>query len=241
MQQAALEAAGLRDWTYQLLPVPPERFAETVRALGGAGFAGANVTIPHKEAALALADEATGPAQAIGAANTLSFDDGRIVAANTDAPGLLMVLPEPPAGQRALVLGAGGSARAAVSALTEAGAEVLVWNRTRERAEQLVGALGGSVADRPEPADLLVNCTSAGLTAPFAELPLDAGRLADYATVVDLAYGDDGPTELVTLAAAAGARVVDGLDVLVAQGALSFALWTGVAAPLEAMRAAATN
>ncbi len=133
MQTAAFAAVGLHDWSYQRLPVPPELFAQTVRALGGAGFLGANVTIPHKEAALALADSASAAARAIGAANTLTFAaDGTIEAENTDAPGLIAALDaRPRAAQSALVLGAGGSARAAVWALLEAGArEVSVWNRT---------------------------------------------------------------------------------------------------------------
>src|SRR4051794_30532385 len=140
MQNAALEALGLRDWTYQRLPVPPELFEETVKGLPGSGFAGANVTIPHKEAALALATEATPEAQAIGAANTLTFDgDGAIRADNTDGPAILDVVA---AGGRALVLGAGGSARAALWALKQAGAEVTIWNRTAERAVALAEELG---------------------------------------------------------------------------------------------------
>ncbi|HEX7299380.1 MAG TPA: shikimate dehydrogenase, partial [Solirubrobacteraceae bacterium] len=117
MQNAALAAAGLGGWRYQHLPVPPELFAETVPALPAVGFVGANVTIPHKEAALALADEATETARAIGAANTLSFGpDGAIAADNTDAAGLLGALgDERP--RTAVILGAGGSARAAAYAL----------------------------------------------------------------------------------------------------------------------------
>src|SRR5215204_6471722 len=128
MHNAALAAAGLDGWRYLLLPLPPERFAETVRALPAAGFRGINVTIPHKETALAVADEATDTAAAVGAANTLTFrPDGAIHADNTDVPGLLEALPIDPAGMTALVLGAGGAARAAVYALTRAGAaDVLV-------------------------------------------------------------------------------------------------------------------
>ena len=113
MQNAALRQAGLQDWRYQLLPVPPELLEGTVRALGDLGFRGANVTVPHKEAALALADRPTGGATAIGAANTLLFEpDGAIVADNTDAPALITALPFSPRGRTAQVLGAGGSARA---------------------------------------------------------------------------------------------------------------------------------
>src|SRR5436305_139013 len=125
MHNAALAAVGLTDWRYQLLPVPPAHFAETVRALPQAGFGGANVTIPHKEQALALADTATDRAKAIGAANTLLFDaaDRSIHADNTDAPALIEALPLAPNGRTALVLGAGESARAAVWALRDAGAK----------------------------------------------------------------------------------------------------------------------
>lgn len=243
MHEAGYAALGLDDWRYQLLPVPPELFDETARALPGAGFAGANVTIPHKEAALALADEATERARAIGAANTLTFTpEGRIHADNTDAPGVIDALPRDPAGMSAIVLGAGGSARAVVWALRDAGADVLVWNRTRERAERLCANLGGQVVDAvPPAAGLLVNTTSVGLHVgddPFKALPLDADDLSGYPCLVDLAYASR-PTALVLAAREAGAEVVDGLEVLVRQGAHSFRRWTGRSAPLDVLRAAA--
>jgi shikimate dehydrogenase len=246
MFAAAFAACGMSDWTYQRLPIAPELFDQTVRVLGASGFHGANVTIPHKQAALALADSASDAARAIGAANTLSFAaDGAIAAENTDAPGLLAAIGEPVAGKRALVLGAGGSARAAVWALLGAGAaEVSVWNRTPERAVALARDLGARAVATPAPADLLVNCTSVGLqrTATEAEalnqLALRADQVGSYACVVDLVYGEH-PTPLLAAASAAGARIVDGLDVLVAQGALSFQLWSGREPPLAAMRAGA--
>ena len=145
MQNAALAHLGLTHWRYQRLPVPPGLFAETVRALPAAGFLGANVTIPHKQAALELATSASEEAREIGAANTLTFTpEGEIAAANTDAPGVLEALGVSPRGMRAQVLGAGGSARAVVWALLRAGAaEVWVWNRTPERAATLArGARG---------------------------------------------------------------------------------------------------
>ena len=225
--------------------MPPDLFAETVRALPAAGFAGANVTIPHKEAALALADAATPAAREIGAANSLTFADGAIHADNTDAPGFLAALPWPPEGQTALVLGAGGSARAVIWALLRAGArEVRVWNRTAERAERVCADLGGGVPVRAAaPADLLVNCTAAGLADPaetFATLPLAPGDLGGFRCVVDLVYrGAAGQTGLLAAAAAAGAQTVDGLEILVRQGALSLSAWTGREPPLPVMRAAA--
>jgi shikimate dehydrogenase len=246
MHRAALAAVGLDDWTYQLLPVPPALLAETVRALGAAGFVGANVTVPHKEAALALADRATASARAIGAANTLSFaPDGTIAAENTDAPGLLDALAGvgvDPAGATALVLGAGGSARAVVWALREAGAAVAVWNRTPARARRLAGELGARAVEGAEPADLLVNCTSVGLdgytTGPedwLTCLPVGADALSEYACLVDLVYGER-PTALLQAARERGLETVDGLEILVRQGARSFTKWTGRGAPLAAMR-----
>ncbi|WCB94555.1 Shikimate dehydrogenase (NADP(+)) [Baekduia alba] len=246
MHNAALRELGLGDWHYQRLPVPPEVLAETVAGLPAAGFVGANVTIPHKEAALALADDATEAARAIGAANTLTFDGERVHAANTDAPGFLAALrgagaPDP-AGSTALVLGAGGSARAVAYALREAGAaRVAVWNRSGDRARTLAADLGVDAADRPMAADLLVNCTSVGLSdGEFKELPVDADALGTYATVADLVYRAGG-TGLVAEAQRRGCTVVDGLEVLVRQGALSFQAWTGLEAPIDVMRAAAAR
>lgn len=252
MHNAALAALGMDDWRYQLLPVPPERFAETVRALPGAGFVGANVTIPHKHAALALADTASEAARAIGAANTLIFAaDGAVAAENTDAPGFLTALGVSPRGLSALVLGAGGSARAIVWALREAGArEVSVWNRTPERAAALALDLGVRAAAAPEAADLLVNCTSVGLEPGAASLKQSAteaqglnlpavafDQVGNYARVVDLVYSSS-PTPLLAAAQSHGVRTVAGLEILLAQGALSFELWTGVRPPLEVMRRA---
>jgi shikimate dehydrogenase len=241
MHNAALEAVGLDDWRYQLLPLPPELFAETVRALPGVGFAGINITIPHKEAALALADEATATARAIGAANTLSFGPGGAVHAdNTDAPGLIAALgDERP--RTAVVLGAGGSARAVVHALASAGVSVSLWNRDAARARSLAGEFGVEAVQDLPPADLLINCTSVGLVDPsstFKDLPLQADALGEYACVLDLVYRAGG-TGLQREARRRGSRVIDGVEVLVHQGALSFERWTGRAAPLEVMRRAA--
>jgi shikimate dehydrogenase len=251
MMNAAFAELKL-DWHYVKLPVPPERFAETVRALPGSGYAGANVTIPHKLAAFALADETTGAARSIGAANTLSFVDGRILADNTDAGGLLDALGEEVAGRTALVLGAGGAARAAIWALREAGAEVAVWNRTHERAQALARELGVRAA-RSDPAGgayglteadahgaaILVNATPVGLAggADLEVLPL-AGL--DPSIVVDMVYGAE-PTPVCRWAAQRGARVVDGLEVLVRQGARSLESWTACTAPIETMRKAAAK
>jgi shikimate dehydrogenase len=241
IQNAALAAAGLTDWRYLKLPLPPERFAETVRALPAAGFRGINVTIPHKHAALALADEVTPTAAAVGAANTLTFTGAGVIEAdNTDVTGLLDTLPDP-TGRTALVLGAGGAARAAVYALRSAGAaEVLVWNRTRARAERLVADLGGRVVDTPEPATLVVNCTSVGMResdSPFKSLPIHADTLDVGTYVADMVYKRGG-TQLLDQARKRGATVVTGLEILIAQGAASFERWTGMTATRATMRGA---
>jgi shikimate dehydrogenase len=231
-----------RSWRYQLLPVPPELFAETIPKLAGAGFRGVNVTIPHKEAALAVATDPTPSAAAIGAANTLVFEpDGRIVADNTDAPGLIAALPIDPSGKTALVLGAGGSARAVVWALIEAGAEeVRVWNRASERARALTAELGGIPVEDAAPADLLVHCTASGLNPaedPFKTLPIGADDVNGYECVVDLVYTDT-ETPLVQAARARRVQVVGGRELLVRQGALSFLQFTGRMAPIDVMRRA---
>ncbi len=242
IQNAALAAGGLDGWRYQLLPVPPELLQEIVPALPGAGFAGANVTIPHKQAALALAAVASPRARAIGAANTLTFGPGGEIAAdNTDAPALIAALPFAVSGRTAMVLGAGGSARAVVWALGDAGAaEVRLWNRTPPRARRLAQELGARAVERPGPADLLVNCTAVGLDGsdPFDRLPIAPGDLTEYGCVVDLVYTVKG-TVLVDQAREQGVPAVDGLELLIGQGALSFEIFTGVPASLEAMRAAA--
>jgi shikimate dehydrogenase len=238
MMSAAFRELGL-DWRYVKLPLAPSLFAETVRALPASGYVGANVTIPHKLAARDLADELSPAAAAIGAANTLSFADGRIRADNTDAAGLIAALEEPVAGRRALVLGAGGAGRAAVWALREAGAEVAIWNRTPERAAALAAEFGVEHAELPGPTDLLVNATSVGLVSDTDEqealAALRLTRVAPPATMVDLVYGD-APTPLWRWASRGDGRVVGGLEVLVRQGALSLELWSGREAPVEAMR-----
>ena len=233
MMNAAFAELGL-EWRYLALPVPPERFAETVRALAGSGYRAANVTVPHKVAALEVADELSDAARAIGAVNTLTFDEGGGIAGdNTDAAGLLDALGEPtPA--TALVLGAGGAARAAIWALAEAGAHVTVWNRTPGRAKALAEELGVEAAERPGRAEVLVNATSVGLRPHDS---LDGLALVDARVVVDLVYGDV-PTPLARWAEERGARLVDGLEVLVRQGARSLALWTGREAPVDVMRRA---
>jgi shikimate dehydrogenase len=253
MHTAALAELGLaHEWSYEAIEVAPDHFAACVRALPREGFVGANVTVPHKLAALALSDMASEAARAIGAANTLSFASGRVAAENTDAIGFLDALARPPEGERALVLGAGGSARAVVWALVTRGAEVAIWNRTFAGAQALAGEFGARTvkpnrADDALPTDaydVIVNATTVGMGASSAEpadlrsIPLNADALGEKHQLVDLAYGAV-ETELVRAARARGAHVVDGLEVLVRQGAASLRIWTGLDPPIEAMRRAA--
>jgi shikimate dehydrogenase len=235
MMNAAFAELGL-DWRYFRLPVAPDRFAEIVHALPGSGYLGANVTIPHKVAAHDLADELTDAAAAIGAVNTLAFADGRILGDNTDAGGLVDALDLDLQGVSVLVLGAGGTGRAAVWALREAGADVAVWNRTAERAAELAAELGVRHAPAPEPARVLVNVTSLGMSGE--DLPAELGLAGlEPELVADVVYGS-APTALCRWGEQRGARVVRGLEMLLRQGARSFERWTGREAPLDAMRAA---
>jgi shikimate dehydrogenase len=244
MQNAALAALELEDWSYKAIDVAPEAFEMTVKELAEVGYAGVNVTVPHKRAALALADEASEASQQIGAANTLVFDGRRIEAHNTDADGLLASLLDPPRGQRALVLGAGGAARAVLWALLWEGARVGVWNRTPERAEAICAELGGEpvLAPRQEEFDLIVNTSAAGLQGedPFEHLPLRRDGFTEHQTVVDMVYGEHR-SKLLKAAEGARAAVVDGLEILVQQGARSLEIWTGCEPDLDVMRAAARD
>jgi shikimate dehydrogenase len=272
MQTAALSDLGLAgEWTYGAIDIVPENFEVEIAEMSATGeYAGVNVTLPHKEAALAMADEATAGARAIGAANTLTFREGRIAAANTDADGLLRSLPagggaaasdgdaEPLVrGGRALILGAGGAARAAIWALAHGGEgaadeegeatvvrafDVDVWNRTAARAETVAGELGGRAVEDPDAADyaLIVNTTAVGLHGedPFAHLPLGEDSFRPGQVVLDIVYGPQ-PSALLAAAEAAGATTVDGLEMLVQQGAISLRIWTGEEPSLEAMRTGA--
>ncbi len=259
MQTAALAELKLAgEWTYGALDIEPESFEVQVAELAAAGdYVGVNVTLPHKEAALAIADSASEAARAIGAANTLTFHDGRIAAANTDAGGVLRSLPAGMDGGRALVLGAGGAARAAIWALANGGEgapdeegnptlvpafEVDVWNRTPERAETVAGELGGRAIADPVGADyaLIVNTTSVGLHGedPFGHLPISAADFHADQVVFDIVYGPE-PSALLVAADAAGATTIEGLEMLVQQGALSLRIWTGEEPSIEAMRTGA--
>jgi shikimate dehydrogenase len=220
------------DAAYLPLPVRPERFEAAVRALAYLGFAGANVTIPHKEAAFALCDARTARAVRAGSVNTLVFRDGRVEGDCTDGWGFVRSLGEMDVARGpAVVLGAGGAARAVVAALLDEGCpRVVVVNRSRARAEALARALGGAVevADAPPLAGcaLLVNTTSLGMKGqPPLEIAL--APLPGDAVVADIVYVPL-ETPLLVAARARGLRGVDGLGMLLHQARGGFEAWFGV-------------
>lgn len=221
------------DAAYVPLPIAPENFALAVRGLAAAGFRGMNVTIPHKEAAFAVCDEVLPRAHRAGAVNTLVFREGRIIGDCTDGFGFLASLPrhDPQRGP-AVILGAGGAARAIAAALLDAGCPHLTLvNRTPERAEALARALGGniSVSTTPqlEDAALLVNTTSLGM-AGQPPLAIDLTPLPAHALVADIVYVPL-ETPLLAAARARGLTGVDGLGMLLHQARPGFEAWFGVA------------
>jgi len=251
MHNAAFDALGL-SWRYVPLPVPPGQIAAAVRGLGALGFRGANVTVPHKQAVMAAVDSVGPSTRVLGAANTLVVERRAAQAPtidgyNTDDKGFIGALQqggfEPEDGGDAVVVGAGGAARAVVFGLLSSGAgQILVLNRTLERARTLVSDLGSQLehADRlrarplttealvesTRAADLLVNATTVGMWPRVdGSVWPDDVHLPPHLTVFDLVYN---PLEtcLLRQARRSGAGAIDGLGMLVRQGALAFGMWT---------------
>ena len=234
-----LERYGI-DGAYLPMPVRAERFTIALRSLADLGFRGVNVTIPHKQAALAACDDVEPMARRIGAVNTIVMDDGRLVGSNTDGSGFMENLRQaqpdwdPTAGP-AVVLGAGGAARAVVAALIEAGApELRLLNRTQARSEALAAEWDGRITACPwaergsrlSEAAVLVNTTSLGLEGQ-APLDIDLGALPSDALVTDIVYAPL-ETPLLAAARARGNPVVDGLGMLLHQARPGFSGWFGV-------------
>jgi shikimate dehydrogenase len=224
------------DGAYVPLPIEPEHFPAAIRGLMRSGFAGVNVTIPHKVAAFAVSDTVEDSARRAGAVNTLVFENGRIKGSNTDGWGFLENLRSNgvhPAAGPALILGAGGSTRAIAAALLDLGVNVTIANRTRARAEQLAAELPGLAVinwgarsiSLPDHA-LLINTTSLGM-AGHDPLEIDLDRAANDLTVADIVYV---PLETPLLAAARKRRIrcVDGLGMLLYQAVPGFRSWFGV-------------
>lgn len=256
---AAFAALGI-DAAYVRFETLPERLPDAIRGLLALGVRGANVTIPHKESVLALLDEVTPDARAIGAVNTIVRRDDRLCGHNTDAPGLARSLLEAGvalSGARCVVLGAGGAARAAVVGLAQHGAATIgVAARRLAQSEALVRELRGACPDaslaalafsQPElraalaDASILIQATSASLASAADPQGFAAGlgleALPAGASVVDLVY-TPRETAVLAKARALGLHAVDGTGMLLHQGALAFELWTGRAAPIDAMRGA---
>jgi shikimate dehydrogenase len=253
LHNAAFAAVGL-DASYEAREVAPEHLAQAVEALRAPGFLGANVTAPHKPAACQLMDEVSAEARALGVINTIVPRDGRLLGDNTDAAGLAEWLRRAgitSAGQDAVILGAGGAARATVLALASLGARsARVLNRTPERARALVcdlqphvtrlqlshGPLDEAATPRPRPVRLVVNATSLGHSGSAPNV--DASWYSPESVAIELVYNPP-ETAFLTAARAAGARAENGLGMLVHQAALAFERWTGERAPLEVYWAAA--
>lgn len=260
MQNAAFRAAGV-DAVYGTFDVAPERLPAAIASLRTLGVAGANVTVPHKTAVGAYLDVIEPVARALGAVNTIVREaDGRLHGTNTDAEGLTRALAEAGAalsGARGVVLGSGGAARAAVVGLARAGAvEIMVAARREAAARALLASVRGAcgaarLATSPlgqggrlraafAEADIVVQATSATMDAASAAsfvAALPVGALRPQAWVTDLVYAPRD-TALLAAARARGARTLDGLGMLLHQGALAFERWTGRPAPLSVMRAA---
>jgi shikimate dehydrogenase len=250
MQQAAFDQLGI-DATYELWDRPPIELADAITEIRGEDFLGANVTIPHKERVVPMVDRLTEEGQATGAVNTITREGKRLVGHNTDVAGFKVALDKLVGKSKmpraAVVLGAGGGARAVVYGLiTEGFQRIVVFNRHLHRAEGLVKHFGRTAAHmelRAMPwhesiieaelakTKLLVNATSIGLTSDESPVPAEV-LLADL-LVLDLIYAK---TRLLRDAAAAGAATSDGELMLLHQGAAAFTLWTGQPAPLELMQ-----
>jgi shikimate dehydrogenase len=254
LHNAAFAAAGL-DAHYEARDVAPEDLGEAIAAFRRPDCLGANVTAPHKEAALALVDELSQEVVALGALNTIVNQSGRLVGANTDARGLARWMRQSgvdPAGRPALVLGAGGAARATVWALSDLGASsVRVLNRSPERAQSLIEALrprlpktplsAGRLAEAAEQPStrwgVIVNATSLGHDG--AAPAVHPGCYSRACVAIELAYNPP-ETGFMVAAREAGARAENGLGMLLHQAALAFECWTGQAAPMDAYAAALT-
>jgi shikimate dehydrogenase len=242
---AAFEALDL-DWAYFAFEVEPDEVGAALDGMRALGLGGLSVTMPHKERAAALVDRCSADAAALGAVNCIVPAGGELVGENTDGPGFIDALTADtgfdPTGCRAVVLGAGGAARAVVLALARAGAaDIGVVNRTAANGERAVGLVPGvgrtaTAAEAVPEAGLVVNATPVGMTDQG--LPMDTGLLGPAHTLVDLVY-HPSVTPLLAAAAERGSTVANGLGMLVHQAAHAVRLWTGLEPPVDAMLAAA--
>lgn len=236
MQNAAFQALGMDDWSYELLDVPPDGLAAAVEGLRAHDVAGANVTIPHKQAVMDQLDTISPEALRARAVNTIVKVGGRLGGFNTDIAAIRTAVDEvgvEPEGASAVILGAGGGARATAVALE--GAHLTFICRRPDEADlpgRVVAWTDRSVPALTRSADVLVNATPLGR---HEEMPLRPAALPQSGAVIDLVYVTGG-TPLVRKARSLGLRAVDGWEILLAQGAAAFLMWTGRSAPMDAMR-----
>ena len=237
---AAFARAAKSDLRYRAIPLPPEQLEKAVKRARSRFWVGWSVTLPHKVAIMRHLDALHESAREVGAVNVVRFTGGRSVGYNTDAMGFradLKRLKFDPKGKRAVVLGAGGAARAVCAALRAAGvAELGVMNRTASKAAELAAAFGGRVADAAAlaKADLVVNATSAGLDGKTSPLPPRA-KLKKGALAYDLVYRPK-VTPFLKKAKAAGARTAGGLGMLVLQAAEAWTIWFGEPLPAAVLK-----
>jgi shikimate dehydrogenase len=254
MQEAAFAALGL-NWRYLNIEVQREDLGAAMQGLRAMHFAGINCTIPHKVAVLQFLDDVSPDARLMGAVNTVRREGHRLIGENTDGKGFLRALHDDahvdPKGKRVVILGAGGAARAVGVELALAGAqEITIVNRAGARGEELVYLLNDHTPVhatyvpwmaglRIDPAtDLLVNCTSIGLYPDVDGIPdIDTSTITPHMVVCDVIPNPPN-TPLLRAAAARGAKTIDGLGMLVYQGAIAFKMWTGHDAPVNVMKAA---
>ena len=245
IHNAAFAATRL-DWVYVAFPVRPGEVVTAIKGMRALGVRGLNVTMPHKQEVIPALDELAPEAERAGAVNTIVADGERLIGTNTDGAGFLRFLEQDAGvdakGLRVAIVGAGGSARALALALADRGAEVTVAARRIEQAEAIAAKAPKTVrAALLDPGtvakdtDLVVNATPVGRDG--SEIPIDASSLGERHTVVDLIYHPEA-TPLVRGARENGAKAFNGIGMLVHQAALSFEIWTGVVAPIDAMRAA---
>jgi shikimate dehydrogenase len=254
MQEAAFAALGL-NWRYLTIEVKPQNLPDAIRAVRTFGMRGINLTIPHKIAVMDLLDTISPDAALIGAVNTVRRKGERLIGANTDGKGFLRGLTQDarikPLGKRVFILGAGGAARAIATELALAGAsELTLVNRSQERGARLANDLQVRVSARacfipwdqtfkvgPE-ADILVNATSIGLFPDVNAMPQVDLSMARQDLLVCDVIPNPPETPLLHLARSLGMPTLNGLAMLVYQGAIGFEMWTGQKAPVEAMHAA---
>lgn len=251
MMNRAFASVGFNG-LYAAFHVEPEQLAQAVGGIRALGFRGVNVTIPHKVQVMAYLDEIDDGARQIGAVNTIVNDNGKLIGYNTDGIGYARSLQEEagfePSGKHIVLLGAGGAARGVAWALArQHPASLTIANRTPEKAQELALALApytdtlgvsyDALAGRLAQADLVVNTTSAGMHPHTSLMPLDPALLPAGALVSDLIY-NPLTTRFLERAAAQGARTHGGLGMFIYQGAYAFEYWTGLSAPVQAMRQA---